>query len=235
MEARSLSSDAAAAPLSGGALAAILPASVSVAATRTDIHDAVLLPEESDAVRQAVERRRREFATGRACARAALEPWGLAGKAIPAGSGGEPLWPEGIVGSITHCDGYRACAAARAADLLTLGIDAEPNEPLAAGLLADVAFGDEPAAVRDLLGDLPGVRWDRLLFSAKEAAYKAWYPLARRWLGFEDATVTIDPDAGAFSVNLLAAGLKLPNQRLEQMAGRWAVEDGIILTAIAVP
>jgi 4'-phosphopantetheinyl transferase EntD len=216
------------------ALEALLPAGASAAATRADVSGVPLFPEEEAAVRRAIARRRDEFATGRACARAALESLGLPELAIPTGSAGEPRWPAGVVGSITHCDGYRACAVAREADLAALGIDAEPNRPLPERLLADVAFGDERALVRRLAGAEPDVRWDRVLFSAKEAVYKAWFPRARRRLGFEDVALTIDHRAGTFSAELPPPGLPLADGALQVLSGRWAVDGEVVLTAVAV-
>jgi 4'-phosphopantetheinyl transferase EntD len=220
--------------LSCRALEAVLPVGAFAVATRVDVPGAALLPEEEVAVSRAIARRRDEFATGRACARAALELLGLSRQAIPMGPEGEPRWPVGIVGSITHCDGYRACAVAREADVAAIGIDAEPNRPLPEGLLADVAFGDEPALVRRLAGAEPGVSWDRVLFSAKESVYKAWFPRARRRLGFEQVALTIDRRAGTFLADLPAPGLPLPDGELGAMPGRWAVDDGIVVTAVAV-
>lgn len=193
-----------------------------------------LLPEEEVAVSRAIARRRAEFATGRACARAALEPLGLAEVAIPMGSGGEPRWPEGVVGSITHCEGYRACAVARETEVAALGIDAEPNRPLPESLLADVAFGAELALVRRLAEVEPGVCWDRVLFSAKESVYKAWFPHACRWLGFDDVALTIDHRTGTFSAGLPLPGLPLADRQLPVLSGRWAVDTGILVTAVAV-
>jgi 4'-phosphopantetheinyl transferase EntD len=214
--------------LTRDALRAILPASVSVATSRTNIADVPLFPEEAAAVERAVEQRRREFATGRACARAALEQLGLSRQPIPTGSRGEPRWPAGIVGSITHCDGFRACAVARQTDLLTIGIDAEPHRPLPDRILADVAFGDELALVQRLGDAAPRVHWDRVLFSAKESVYKAWFTLTGRQLGFEDAALAIDALEGTF-----AACLR-PEEEPRRLSGRWAVESGIVLTAVAV-
>jgi 4'-phosphopantetheinyl transferase EntD len=215
-------------------LEAMLPAAASVAATRTDVQGAELLEQEEEAVRDAVERRRQEFASGRACARSALQRLGLPRQAIPVGPGGEPRWPAGVVGSITHCAGYRACAVARERDLMALGIDAEPNEPLPVGILADVAFGDEPELVERLASDEPGICWDRVLFSAKEAIYKAWFPLVGRRLGFEDAALSIDAGAGTFVARLLVRGPLPKGGELRVVGGRWAVDDGIVLTAVAL-
>jgi 4'-phosphopantetheinyl transferase EntD len=72
---------------------------------------------------------------------------------------------------------------------------------------------------------------DRLLFSAKESVYKAWFPLTGRWLGFEDADVTITPD-GTFTARVLA---EPPPPCTASFTGRWLASGGLILTAIAVP
>jgi 4'-phosphopantetheinyl transferase EntD len=212
----------------------ILPEGVAVACTAGDL-DVPLYPEEEAAVGRAVEKRRREFVTARACARQALGRLGLPEQAIPAGDKGEPLWPAGVVGSITHCAGYRACALSRATDLLTIGVDAELDEPLPDGLLADVALPEERRRLRGLAAAAPGVSWDRLLFSVKEAVYKAWFPLARRWLGFEDAAVTIDDRQRTFSARLLVPGPSVEGAELTGFSGRWRAEGGLLLAAIAVP
>lgn len=213
----------------------ILPSNVAVVATSEDILDMRLFPEEEEAVGRAVEKRRREFVTARACARDALAQLGLPEQAIPAGARGEPLWPAGVVGSITHCDGYRACAAARTSDLFTIGVDAEVNEPLPDGVLGDIALAPEREWIADLARRGPEVCWDRLLFSAKEAIYKAWFPLAGRWLGFEDAIVAVDRGFGSFTARLLVSGPELGGSELTGFSGRWLVRDGLILTAIALP
>jgi 4'-phosphopantetheinyl transferase EntD len=82
---------------------------------------------------------------------------------------------------------------------------------------------------------MPAVHWDRLLFSAKESVYKAWFPLAKRWLGFEDAVVTLDPSAETFAARLLVSGPLLGGRRLTGFSGRWLIRDGLVLTAIALP
>jgi 4'-phosphopantetheinyl transferase EntD len=212
----------------------ILPSSVVAIETRHDPADATLFPEERPVVERAVEKRRREFTTARACARAALAQLGLPPSPIPTGERGEPRWPAGVVGSITHCEGYRACAAGRSVEVLTIGIDAELNAPLPDGLLTDIARPEELPRLSQLQRDFPEVHWDRLLFSAKESVYKAWFPLAKRWLGFEDAVVTLDPHGGAFAARLLVDGPPLQNGRLAGFSGRWRIGDGLILTAIAL-
>jgi 4'-phosphopantetheinyl transferase EntD len=212
---------------------AILPEAAVVEESFVDEGAGDLLPEEVEVVSRAVEKRRSEFATGRACAHRALRRLGIEAGAIGSGERGEPLWPEGVIGSITHCEGYRASAVARGAELMTIGIDAECHQPLPAGLVTDIARAEERAALADLAGSDPAVHWDRLLFSAKESVYKAWFPLAQRWLGFEDATLTLDPGRRRFQARLLVPGPVLAGGELRGFEGRWLVADGLVLTAIA--
>nr|WP_154677356.1 4'-phosphopantetheinyl transferase superfamily protein [Parafrankia discariae] len=208
--------------------------------------DARLFPEEAATLTRAVDKRRREFTTGRICAHRALEALGVPAVPILPGERREPLWPAGVVGSITHTAGYRAAAVARAAagSTVSVGIDAEPNEPTPGGVLREISLPVEREMLTALGGEHPAVRWDRLLFSAKESVYKAWFPLAQRWLGFDDAELTITVDAGdaagtgvdargAFQARLLVAGPALPGGELTGFSGRWAVGRGLIVTAIA--
>ena len=212
----------------------LLPAVAAVVSTRED-REVELFPAEQEAVGQAVEPRRREFVTARACAREALGRLGIAPQPIASGSRGEPVWPGGVVGSITHCAGYRACAVALDRDLVTIGIDAEVAAPLPAGLIGDIALPEERQAIERLAGEEPSVSWDRLLFSIKESIYKAWFPLTRSWLGFEDASVSIDRERRTFSAHLLVPGPTLQGRHLDGFSGRWSVAEGLVLSAIALP
>ena len=80
----------------------------------------------------------------------------------------------------------------------------------------------------------PEIHWDRLLFCMKEAIYKAWFPLTGRWLGFEDAMVSVAPAEGTFSARLLVPGPVVAGREASVFAGRWIVDDGIALAAITV-
>jgi 4'-phosphopantetheinyl transferase EntD len=216
-------------------LADIVPAQVAADEAFGDLPDPVLFPEEEAIVARAVDKRRREFAAARACARAGLARLGVPPAPILPGPRGAPQWPPGIVGSMTHCAGYRASAVARAQDMLTLGLDAEPDGPLPHGVLDAVADPGEQAGLDALAAMAAAPSWDRLLFCAKEAVYKAWFPLARRWLGFKEAEITINPADGTFAARLLVPGPVLEGAELTGFTGRWLARDGLILTAIAVP
>lgn len=213
----------------------ILGAGVAAAEAFEDLPGVVLFPEEDEVVAKAVDKRRREFATARACARKALAALGQPSAPIVTGYRGAPQWPPGVVGSITHCDGYRAAAVARAADVTTLGVDAEPDEPLPDGVLDLVAGPEEQAWLAGKGATTAGPCWDRLLFSAKESVYKAWFPLTRRWLDFSDATLTFDPMTSTFTARLLVPGPVVGDRQVAEFAGRWLARDGLVLTAIVLP
>jgi 4'-phosphopantetheinyl transferase EntD len=209
----------------------ILPATaVTADASGDDDDESGLLPAEAAVVRGAVPKRRREFAAVRRCARRALGTLGCPPAPLLPGLRGAPGWPAGVVGSMTHCAGYRAAAVARAADLLAVGIDAEPHAPLPDGVLEAVAGPAERAGLAGLGAAVPGVCWDRLLFSAKESVYKAWFPLTGRPLGFEDAELTPRPD-GTFAARLLVPGPIVAGRELTGFTGRWLTADGLVLTA----
>ena len=210
----------------------ILPLGVASAEAFGDPPGLMLFPEEEALVARAVGKRRREFTTARDCARTALADLGVAPAPILAGERGAPQWPPGIVGSITHCVGYRAAAAACTCDIPTIGLDAEPDEVLPGGVLEVVSLPGERERLRDLAAVAPGTCWDRLLFCAKEATYKAWFPLARRWLGFEDADITISAMDGSFESRLLVPAPTVGGSPLAGFTGRWLARDGLLLTAI---
>ncbi|MGX2994001.1 4'-phosphopantetheinyl transferase family protein [Streptomyces sp. JNUCC 64] len=213
----------------------IVPGQVVTVWRPDDAEPAALFPEEAAVVARAVGRRRREFATVRLCARRALERLGLPGGPVLPGPRGEPRWPDGIVGAMTHCDGYRAAALARSAEVVSIGIDAEPAGPLPDGVLDMVSLPAERERLAALAGSRPDVPWERLLFSAKESVFKTWYPLARRELDFGEAEVRFAPEDGTFTARLLVPGPEVDGRPLERLSGRWLVRDGLVLTAIVLP
>lgn len=210
-----------------------MPGCVRVSESRHDDDPEPLYPEEVVHISRAVVKRRREFTTVRRCAREALGELGVGRPPMVPGEAGSPTWPEGVVGSMTHCAGYRAAVVALASEVCTVGIDAEPNERLPAGVLRNVASEGEAERLRLLLASRPGTAWDRLLFSAKESVYKAWFPLARQWLGFEEADVVIDPSGGFRAA--LARPLSLgAGREAWELAGRWDCDASHVLTSIVV-
>lgn len=201
-----------------------------------------LHPEEAAHLEHALPKRRREFATARICARRALRALGVPPAPILPGPHGAPRWPAGTVGSMTHRRGYCAAAVALATDLLALGIDAEPNRPLPPAVVNTFVRPEERHALRTHPHH-PGVHHDRLLFSAKESVYKAWFPLTHRVLRPQHIRVDLHapppaspspalsaPRTGTFHAHVLAEA-----HPPAAFTGRWLAHRGLILTAVAVP
>ncbi len=216
-------------------IGAILPSRVAVDEAFGDVPHVTLFPDEEAVIANAAGIRCREFTAARACARAALAKLGMPPAPIVPGLRGAPQWPPGVVGSITHCAGYRASAVALDRDVITIGLDAEPNDNLPNGVLEAVSSRAEQARLTALAAARPEVCWDRMLFSAKESVYKAWFPLARRWLGFDDAAVDFNPAKRTFTARLLVDGPVVNGTALTGFDGRWLVANGLIATAIVIP
>jgi 4'-phosphopantetheinyl transferase EntD len=214
-------------------IGAILPSTVVAVESFADVAGAVLFPAEEAVVAGALAKRRNEFAAVRHCARTALRQLGHPGVPILPGERGAPRWPAGIVGSMTHCSGYRAAALAHARDVVTIGIDAEPHAGSAAGVVRTIALPAELRMLTRLSATEPRVCWDRVLFCAKESVYKAWFPLTRRWLGCHDAEIALDA-LGGFVARLLVPGPRIDGRCRQEFEGRYLIRDGLVVTAIAV-
>ena len=195
----------------------------------------VPMPEEEPLIARSVAKRRNEFVTARHCARLAMDRLGIPPAPILKGDKGEPRWPAGVVGSLTHTHGYRGAAVGRSYAVRSVGIDAEPHDVLPDKVLEAISL---PAERREIAELPPGLHWDRILFCAKEATYKAWFPLTGRWLGFEDAHITFDagPDvtAGRFVSRILIDPTARSGPPLAELSGRWSVDGGLTLTAIVL-
>ncbi len=176
-----------------------------------------LWPEEAAAVSRAIPKRETEFAAGRHAAREALAQLGLEPMAIPQGADRAPVWPEGITGSISHCAHCCIAVAAHKADYQSLGVDVEPATPLDADLIDVICTPSEQA----WLADQPNSGLAaKLIFSAKEAFYKAQYPLTGEVIGFDAVTVAIT-DSRFEATTTLA---------LPSMKGAIRVHDDLIVT-----
>jgi 4'-phosphopantetheinyl transferase EntD len=193
-----------------------------------------LLPEEALAVARAVEKRRREYAAGRACARRALARLGVPPAPLLSGADRAPIWPDGIVGAITHSDGYCAAAVAPSSALRSIGIDAEVNNPLPDGVDRHVLTEAELAWTAEI-GAADGINWPTLIFSAKESVYKAWHPLTREWLGYLDAEVTFDRTCRTFSARLLVPVPAVLGAGFEAFHGRFAATSRHVFSTVAMP
>jgi 4'-phosphopantetheinyl transferase EntD len=168
----------------------LFPAGVVATEMRVPGDVALLLPEEAACLGRAVAKRRQEFAAGRQCARRALQEFGVVDFPLRVGADREPLWPRGFVGSITHTAGICAAVVASRERFRGLGVDAEIVGVVGAELWPSICV----AAETDWLASLPQPERApavTLIFAAKEAFYKAQFPLARERLHFHDIGIDV--------------------------------------------
>jgi 4'-phosphopantetheinyl transferase EntD len=221
-----------------GLISRVVPDDVVGVETRSDDHEIALFPAEEDYIAGATPARRSEFTTVRWCARKALSDMGApTGPLLPATAGAQflgrhPTWPRGIVGSMTHCEGYRAAAVADGTAVAALGIDAELHGDLPAPALRRISGADELARLDALRREHPAISWSRIVFSAKESVFKALYPRTRRWFDLRDCGIVVDPAEGTFTVRLDRRNDAPP------IIGRWAVDGprsaGHLVTAAVI-
>ena len=175
----------------------LFPGSVGVAASWLSDEFLPLFPEEAQAIGNAIAKRRIEFATGRHCARLAMAQLCHPACGIPSGPDRAPVWPSGLVGSITHSTDLCAAVVARNDSFRTVGIDTESINAIPADLVENILRPDE-ADELDPHTRPGGADRLTLYFCLKEAAYKAFYPTCRRIIGFQDMRVRVDPEARRF-------------------------------------
>jgi 4'-phosphopantetheinyl transferase EntD len=211
-------------------LRALLPLTVATHERWGAALDFELTRDELKAVERSVAPRRREFATGRYCARAALGHFGVAGASIVANPDRTPGWPDGFVGSITHTQGYCGAAVAPAALWRSIGVDAELDDALHRELWPDICRPEELAWL-DAQSVGSRVAMATTFFSAKESFYKCHYPVSKRWLDFHAVSVEIKDQSFVVSLRtpLDIDGFRNP------IRGNFVQSGGIVVTAIGIP
>ncbi|MEM7752458.1 MAG: 4'-phosphopantetheinyl transferase superfamily protein [Pseudomonadota bacterium] len=197
---------------------------IFVGMSPVDSEDGLIDPE-PQAIARAIPTRRAEFAAGRRAARMALADMGHVGTAIPQGEHRAPIWPDGIVGSLSHDDGLAIACVGKTNGLSGLGLD-----------LADAT--DFPVHLRKEILRTPDEEQQtgleaRLNFSAKESVFKAFYPSVGAYFGFGAVEVTPDMGAARFAVRLRQSLGPVPKRTIFE--GRFAIAEGRLMTLLALP
>ena len=201
--------------------------------TRQFSEQGALSPDEELYLSSAVSQRRREFVTGRRCAMSAMELLGVRVSSVGRRADRLPNWPEAVIGSITHCDGFCAAAVAPREQTRFLGIDVEPNAPLPDGVLQRIGSRREIKAVKLARSESsPRQFFDRILFSAKECAFKALYPVVGIYFDFDEVELNFDAELGQFSASLSASLRELAG--VAQLNGRFVTTPNHTITLVHV-
>jgi 4'-phosphopantetheinyl transferase EntD len=201
-------------------LRALAPEGVAFGVCAIGAREIGLFEQERAAVAPAAAVRRREFAAGRRAARRALAAAGATRVALPAGTDRLPLWPQGFVGSISHTRDFAAAAVARAEPFVALGLDIETVARVTMEIERKVATAGERTWLDSFATRQTGLA---LLFSAKEAWYKAQYPVTRTFFGFQDVEAEFELEVARFQVRPLVARAGAP-----ALGGGFVIDDGTV-------
>ncbi len=185
---------------------------------------------ETASIQHASKKRITEFLNGRHCAHKALIKLGYTKKiAILQGSKREPLWPESIVGSITHCKGYYAAVVSFNKIIKGIGIDAETNMDLSKKVVITTQTEKEILLNSILSKDISNLCLNKLVFSAKESVFKFLYPLVKQYIKFKDIEINLNLTNKTFSVIILNTKLSSKTKN-SLIVGKFNYNDFHIVT-----
>ena len=178
----------------------------------------------------AVPKRLAEFAAGRSAARAAMQALGHIAAAIPMAKTRAPIWPQGVTGSISHCADACFAIVGKSSDYQGLGLDLEPNQPLPLDLWPTILRPEELQEMAHLRHEQAAHRALQI-FTAKEAAYKAQYPITGQLFDFQTLKISLQNQnfTVEFTKNIgpFAAG--------SQITGRSQIAAGFCAAICSIP
>lgn len=206
-------------------------AEIGLACSGIDGDPQALFPEELDGIRKAIPRRQREFAAGRQAAREAMANIGWPPMAIPSAPDRSPVWPPGLVGSISHNRVACVAIAGRHHQVHALGIDLEDDVPIEPTLWNTICRPEELAVLASIPGSQQG-RWVTRVFCAKEAFYKWQFPQTGHMLSFCDVHVTLHSNNHNFRARTMKTGSSMePSPSLEGR-GHLLSSGGLLLACL---
>ncbi len=191
-----------------------------------------LLPGEAAGLVNPTQKRLAEFAAGRRAAHQAMERLAVPVRAVAHGPDRAPVWPCGLVGGISHTATHCLAVVAEGARYAALGLDLEQDKNLPTDLIEVVCTPAERGWLSVQPDDLRG-RLGRLIFSAKECAYKAQFGVTRQLIGFEAFEITPDLETGQFEATFTQD--VLPFTRGACLHGQFRFDGGVIVTGMALP
>ena len=204
-------------------LALLFPDGIKFFSTTTRGAVSWLMPRERRAVEGASEKRKGEFAAGRMCARRCMDLLFVPVQQVPMGHDRSPIWPSGLVGSISHCDGYALAAVARSESFHPFGVDVEKVKDVDKSLQQFICTAAEADALKHV-STIFGAKALALFFSAKEAVFKSFYPQFGEVLEFLDVTLEIDVPNGRF------IGRVARSRSIAVFDGCFFIDRGLVFT-----
>lgn len=191
----------------------------------------VLFPEERAVVRSSPQHRRAEFSTARMCARSALARLGGPQASLPAGPHGGPDWPQGYIGSLSHCHDAAVALVAKERHFASVGVDIEGVSPIPGRLAERIATAAEQTMLAQLSRTEPSVSWTLVLFSAKESAYKCYSQAASQRISLRDISIQVDIN-GSLLVWWVGTQSELSVGHAVPMKGLWTATSAHVVTVV---
>ena len=179
----------------------LFPSSVKSYCSRVKDYTEELHPEEVKLVSKAIDKRRYEFSTGRFCARKALQQLGIDNCVLKQGKNGEPLWPDQTTGSISHSSKWAAACVSTTKDIMAVGFDIETINRISSGILKRI-ITEKEKELQDKKDEQDAQIYAALIFSTKEAIYKALSKLYSKTLRFKDVSIIPNVDKSEFKIEL---------------------------------
>lgn len=190
------------------------------------------LPAEEDYIQRAVEKRKSEFRAGRHSARAVLDQLGIRDFPLRVGNQRQPLWPDGVIGSISHTEGMCACVGLREGKYSAIGIDIEKREPVDKSSLPLICSRKELGIIKELEAQNDNqIPLCKLIFSAKECVHKVYHPLNGHTLDFLDAEIELDLENQTF-IAYITNPEKNPKTPIKSLKGAYDFSENYLFTAI---
>jgi len=211
-------------PVRASWLEALFDGEVAAAELKGNGDVAALQPEERTGQERWAPKRVSQYAAGRQCAHLAMAQLGVPVQPLVAQKDRRPSWPEGVVGSISHCNGFACAAVARQSVLRSVGVDAEVADVVDEALWPRI-FTEEERAWIELQSSADRRSWATIFFSAKESFYKCQFPVQGKWLEFHDARVI--PPSTFDAPTPFRLVVQSRNIRLE---GHGCLRDGYVVT-----
>jgi 4'-phosphopantetheinyl transferase EntD len=193
--------------------------------------DFQLLSTESNATKNMVPRRVREFTHGRYCARTALERLGCLSQVVPVGAGRAPVWPPGITGSLAHHRDVAVAVVARREDLSCLGVDLEAAADLDHDLVPLITTAAEIDALSTAMSAGTAAK---IIFSAKESVFKCLWPSLERYIDFMDIEIVANPSDKTFLARPENGFSESEKTLCGRLQGRYEITGDLLVTAASV-
>jgi 4'-phosphopantetheinyl transferase EntD len=213
------------------AAAGLFPAACRVRTCKVDARHSPLFAAEEAQILRAVSKRRQEFSAGRCLARQILGEMGCEEQPLLNGADRAPIWPAGVVGSIAHNAEICIVVVTRGDVVAGVGVDVESADPLSEELIGQICGAREIEWLSGFDAQQRGVM-AKMIFCAKEAAFKAQYPLTGEMFGFDRFDVRVAPETGQFEAAFTQQ--TGPFQRGMRLEGRFASVAGQIVTGVSI-